>query len=217
MTSNNIIETILLIPGILLAFTFHEYAHAFTADRLGDKTPRFQGRLSFNPLVHIDPLGFIAILFFKFGWAKPVQVNRSAFKNYYRDDLKVSIAGVVGNLIAALLASVALGILLMIEGRLTNANVQVLDIINKIVYLALYINCVLAVFNLIPIPGFDGFNILKDLFPKVLEPFYYKTYRYQMLMFILIIFIFYEAPFIINTPISMLISFFLNIVNLFII
>ncbi|MDV3427821.1 MAG: site-2 protease family protein [Bacillota bacterium] len=211
MTSNNILNTILLIPGILLAFTFHEYAHAFTADRLGDKTPRFQGRLSFNPLVHIDPIGFIAILIFKFGWAKPVQVNPRAFKNYYKDDLKVSIAGVIGNLILAFLASVTLGILFLAEGKFANINAQALSIIIQIVYLTLYINCVLAVFNLLPIPGFDGFNILKDLFPKVMEPIYYKTYRYQIFIFLIIIYI---APYIINTPINILINLFMNITNL---
>ncbi|MFA6941663.1 MAG: site-2 protease family protein [Clostridiaceae bacterium] len=212
MTSENILETILLIPGILLAFTFHEYAHAFVADRLGDKTPRFQGRLSFNPLVHIDPIGFIAILIFKFGWAKPVQVNPSAFKNYYKDDLKVSMAGVIGNLILAFLASITLGLLLLLESKFTNINVQAFSIIIQIVELTLYINCVLAVFNLLPIPGFDGFNILKDLFPKVMEPIYDKTYRYQIFIFLIIIYI---APYIINTPISILIKFFMNIVNLF--
>lgn len=216
MTSKNILDTILLIPGILLAFTFHEYAHAFAADKLGDKTPRFQGRLSFNPLVHIDPIGFIAILIFKFGWAKPVQVNRSAFNNYYKDDLKVSAAGVIGNLILAFLASVVLGILFLIENRLPNINSQAISIINEIVYLTIYINCVLAVFNLLPIPGFDGFNILKDIFPKVLEPFYYKTYNYHIFMFLIIILIIDAVPFIIYTPINMLISFFINMVNLFI-
>ena len=84
MTSTEIINKILLIPGILLAFTFHEYAHAFVADRLGDNTPRFQGRLTFNPLAHIDILGFIAIMIFGFGWAKPVQVNPRAFINKSR-------------------------------------------------------------------------------------------------------------------------------------
>lgn len=212
MTSKDILQTILMIPGILLAFTFHEYAHALVADKLGDKTPRFQGRLSLNPLVHIDPLGFIAILIFHFGWAKPVQVNPTAFKNYYKDDLKVSAAGVIGNLFLAFISSVIYGILLLAESKLTNINALVINIVNSIVYLTLYINCILAVFNLLPVPGFDGFNILKDLFPKVMEPMYEKTFRYQIFIFLIVIYI---APYIIDAPISMLISFFMNIVNIF--
>ena len=90
MGTAEILNKILMIPAILLAFTFHEYAHAITADRLGDKTPRFQGRLTLNPIVHIDPMGFLLILLVGFGWAKPVQTNPSAYKNYYKDDLKVS-------------------------------------------------------------------------------------------------------------------------------
>lgn len=212
MTSSEILDKILLIPGILLAFTFHEYAHAYIADKLGDKTPRFQGRLTFNPLAHIDILGFIAIMIFGFGWAKPVQVNPRAFKNYYKDDFKVSIAGVIGNLILAFVASIFLGVLYHVEVNISSVNAQAINIINTIVSLTIYINCLLAVFNLLPIPGFDGFNILKDLFPKTMEPLYYKTYRYQIFIFIIII---YLAPYIISKPIIILFSLFMKIVGLF--
>ena len=103
---NGLLDMILIIPAMLVAFTFHEYAHALVADRLGDKTPRFQGRLTLNPLAHIDPFGFIAVLVFGFGWAKPVQTNPSAYKDYRKDDLKVSLAGVTANLIVAIIAAV---------------------------------------------------------------------------------------------------------------
>ena len=97
---------IFMIPAILIGFTFHEYAHAKVADKLGDKTPRFQGRLNLNPINHLDPLGTLLILFCGIGWAKPVQVNPSAFKNYYKDDLKVSIAGPIANLIVAFIGTI---------------------------------------------------------------------------------------------------------------
>ena len=106
MGTAEILNKILMIPAILLAFTFHEYAHAITADRLGDKTPRFQGRLTLNPIAHIDPIGFLLILLVGFGWAKPVQTNPSAYKNYYKDDLKVSIAGPIANLILGFLFAI---------------------------------------------------------------------------------------------------------------
>ena len=106
MDTQQILGKILMIPAILLAFTFHEYAHAITADRLGDKTPRFQGRLTLNPIAHIDPIGFILILIAGFGWAKPVETNPSAYKNYYKDDLKVSIAGPIANLILGIIFAI---------------------------------------------------------------------------------------------------------------
>ena len=105
-------QIILTIPAILIGFTFHEYAHAKMADKLGDKTPRFQGKLTLNPFVHIDPLGFLFILIAGIGWAKPVETNPSAFKRYYKDDLKVSLAGPIANFIVAVVAAVLYGIYL---------------------------------------------------------------------------------------------------------
>lgn len=206
--TQNILDVIFLIPGILLGFTFHEYAHAWVADRLGDKTPKFQGRLTLNPISHIDPIGFLMILIFRFGWAKPVQTNPSAFKNYYKDDLKVSVVGVIGNLFVALMFSIIFGLLI----KFPVGNDKVIYILANICQSAIYINCLLFVFNLLPLPGLDGFHILRDLFPK----FFYRVadsiYRYQMV--ILLIFIFpilggrSIASFIIFPPTNLLISFF---------
>lgn len=226
-SSEEILNTILLIPGILLAFTFHEYAHAWVAYKLGDKTPKFQGRLTFNPMSHIDPLGFIMILLFNFGWAKPVQVNPSAFKNYYKDDLKVSVAGVIGNLIAALLSSIILIIIAKVFYP-NQAFTEILTLLSisdntlgfilfSIAFLSIYINCILFVLNLIPIPSFDGFHILRDLFPKFFYRIEGKLYRYQMVIlfaFILPIFGGYALiDFILDGPASLLLDFFINIVR----
>lgn len=182
MTSR-ILYTLLLIPGILAGLTFHEYAHALVADRLGDKTPRFQGRLTLNPIVHIDPIGFLALLIFQFGWAKPVQVNPSAFKRYYKDDLKVSLAGPVANLIVALISAVLMVVVeKMVLGMALTSTV--ISIIYAILELSLMINCRLFVLNLIPLPGFDGFHILRDLFPKAFYNFAEKIYQYQFIIMI---------------------------------
>jgi Zn-dependent protease len=179
----DILETLLLIPGILVGLTFHEYAHAYVADRLGDKTPRFQGRLTFNPLVHIDPIGFLMILIIGFGWAKPVQVNPSAFKKYYKDDLKVSLAGPVANLIVALFSAILLNIFSrFIYGDGGLSAIQ--WIISMILVKSISINCMLFVLNLIPIPGFDGFHILRDIFPKFFYSFAEQVYRYQFIIMI---------------------------------
>jgi Zn-dependent protease len=179
----DILETLLLIPGILVGLTFHEYAHAYVADKLGDKTPRFQGRLTFNPLVHIDPIGFLMILIVGFGWAKPVQVNPSAFKKYYKDDLKVSLAGPMANLIVALVSALLLSILFKFIGT-SNGYTSIQWIISMILGLSVSINCTLFVLNLIPIPGFDGFHILRDLFPKFFYNFAEQVYRYQLVIMI---------------------------------
>ena len=172
-----------MIPAILLAFTFHEYAHAITADRLGDKTPRFQGRLTLNPIAHIDPIGFIMILVFGFGWAKPVQTNPSAFKNYYKDDLKISLAGPVANLILGFIFA----ILTVLFTNFAPIDGALYTIIQEILFITGYLNCILFFLNLVPIPGFDGFHIIRDLFPKFFYNLPDAIYRYQLLLFMVLI------------------------------
>ncbi len=171
MNSINILNKVLIIPGILIGLTFHEYAHAFVADRLGDKTPKFQGRLTLNPFAHIDIIGFIMILLVGFGWAKPVETNPSAYRNRNRADLKVSIAGPIANLIVAFV----LGFLAVLLYKFVSYNssnyVSVSNIIIIVLMQAVSINCMLFVFNLIPLPGLDGFHILRDIFPSI----YYKV------------------------------------------
>ncbi|MBN7574013.1 site-2 protease family protein [Clostridium sp. 2-1] len=184
---NSILNMILMIPGMLIAFTFHEYAHALVADKLGDKTPRFQGRLTLNPIAHIDPVGFVAVLIFSFGWAKPVQTNPSAYKNYYKDDLKVSLAGPIANFIVAIVAALVLGIYVrFVYGFLPMALAGVLY---SMIYLIIVININIGLFNLIPIPGLDGFSLLRDLKPNTFYRFEEKFYQYQMLIMLALIFV----------------------------
>lgn len=181
-----ILELILIIPAILIGFTFHEYAHAKVADMLGDKTPRFQGRLTLNPLSHIDPIGLIMILIAKFGWAKPVQINRRAFKNGYKDDLKVTIAGPLANLLIAIIFSVIFG--LAYKFYFINNYTDITNILVQILNLIIIINVNLFVFNLLPLPGLDGFGILEDLFPSAFSRIADSLYRYQFIIFALIAF-----------------------------
>lgn len=202
----NIIFT---IPAILIGFTFHEYAHAKMADRLGDKTPRFQGRLNLNPINHLDPLGTILILFCGIGWAKPVQVNPSAFKNYYKDDLKVSIAGPIANLIVAFLGMILYFILVLINREFTLGG-SLLSVLIIITTYIIQINITLFVFNLLPLPGLDGFSILRDLSPKHFYKISDSLYRYQFLIFIAIILI--GGP-IIRIPSELILRLLSNIVG----
>lgn len=183
MDTQEILYKILMVPAILIAFTFHEYAHAIVADRLGDKTPRFQGRLTLNPLVHIDPIGFILILIMNFGWAKPVQTNPSAYKNYYKDDLKVSFAGPFANLIIGFIFA----ILTVLFWKYSPSKGNVYAIMLRILQATVYINCMLFFLNLVPVPGFDGYHIVRDLFPKAFYNMSDTLTKYQFLIFMVLI------------------------------
>ncbi|MGN2369594.1 site-2 protease family protein [Clostridium cagae] len=196
---DKILNIFLTIPAILIAFTFHEYAHAKVADMLGDNTPKFEGRLTLNPIAHIDPMGFLMILLFRFGWTKPVRTNPTAYKNYYKDDLKVSIAGICANLVVAIVFSILFGIFVRFAFNVLPESYY--SVISLMISNIIVINISFAVFNLLPIPGLDGFKILEDLMPKKFNKIGDKLYRYQMLILLGIIFF---GGFIISVPVNFL-------------
>lgn len=210
---SDIIGKILMIPAILIAFTFHEYAHAIIADRLGDKTPRFQGRLTLNPIVHLDFMGTLLILLVGFGWAKPVETNPSAYKNYYMDDLKVSLAGPVANLIIGFLFA----IIAVLFSQFSQIQGELYTIILEILKNIGYLNCLLFFLNLVPIPGFDGFHIVRDLFPKFFYNMSDTVNRYQMIIFIVLILPILPGKtsiftYLVQVPASWLFNQFVNII-----
>ncbi|APF26945.1 peptidase M50 family protein [Clostridium sporogenes] len=182
-----ILSKILIIPAILVGLTVHEFAHAYVADKLGDKTPKFQGRLTLNPFSHIDIIGFIMILLIGFGWAKPVQINPSALKRGYKDEIKVSVAGVVANIVTAFIFALLTALLLKMDLIILGDVTSLGGIIGVILAYIVRINCMLAVFNLMPIPGLDGFDILRDLWPKIFYKISNVIYNYQII--ILLIFV----------------------------
>ncbi len=182
-----ILSKILIIPAILVGLTVHEFAHAYVADKLGDKTPKFQGRLTLNPFSHIDIIGFVMILLIGFGWAKPVQINPSALKRGYKDEIKVSVAGVTANVITAFLFALLTAFLLKLDLINSSDITSLGGIIGIILNYIVRINCMLAIFNLMPLPGLDGFDILRDLWPKTFYKISDVIYRYQMI--ILLIFV----------------------------
>ena len=163
-----LISLLLTIPGVLLAITFHEFAHAFAADKLGDDTPRAEGRLSLNPLKHLDPIGSIMLLFAGFGWGKPVHVNP---RNYDRTmsmdkaNAIVSIAGPVMNLLLAIVLTLIYCAIYKFVGSSTIYYSSLLSIIMRIIYYAIVINVGLGVFNLIPLPPLDGSKVIKPFLP----------------------------------------------------
>ena len=135
------------------AITIHEFAHALAADRLGDPTPRLQGRLTLNPLAHLDPLGTLMLVLFRFGWGKPVQFDQFNLRNPRRDAMLISIAGPVSNLLTAVLATILL--------RLLPSNLLAFLIFQPFIV----ISVVLAVFNFVPIHPLDGGKILSGILP----------------------------------------------------
>jgi Zn-dependent protease len=156
------------VPAILLAISVHEFAHGFVSDRLGDPTPRRDGRLTLNPFAHLDIWGTICLVLFHMGWAKPVRINTSRYRNKKWGTIMVSLAGPFMNYILAFLAMIIYGILYVLEkGSRT-----------WFYYLAL-INIGLGTFNLIPFPPLDGSNVLLEFFPK-LGPVFYKIRKYAM-------------------------------------
>ena len=171
------IQTLLLIaPPILLALTFHEYAHAYVANRLGDDTAKQSGRLSLNPLRHLDPLGTIMIFLVHFGWAKPVPVNPHRLKNPKKDMLWISAAGPFANMVLALASGILLRLLIATEGAPDRTSIMGLLI--YVVFMSLQINLALAIFNILPIAPLDGSKILSGLLPDGFGKMFYYMERY---------------------------------------
>lgn len=174
---------ILSIPPILLALTFHEYAHAWVADRLGDPTARYMGRKTLNPLAHLDLLGTVMIFLVHFGWAKPVPVNPANLKNPRRDMLWISAAGPGMNMLLAAISGLLLRWMMGHRGLSGMTGLAGQEML-QMLYLSLYINLALAVFNLIPIPPLDGSKILAGLLPPGNEGLiYFLETRGPMLLF----------------------------------
>ncbi len=174
----NLNRIIITLPGILLAVTCHEFAHAYVAYRFGDPTAKHYGRLSLNPARHIDPFGFLLLLIAGFGWAKPVPINPNYFKNRKWGTFLVSIAGVTVNMLLAILLTILLGL---------NFAFFEIGVLTDILYYAITINIVLAVFNLFPIPPLDGSKIILTFLPRKAEYYYYHYERYAYGLLILLI------------------------------
>ena len=154
-------QLVLLIPAFLIAVTVHELAHGLVADRLGDPTARLQGRITLNPLPHIDPLGAIAFLLAGFGWAKPVPVNAYNLRHPRRDMAWIAAAGPVSNFVVAFLGLI---VLVLSQQFLTTAFLA--DPVRGLLLAVFRFNLALAIFNLIPLPPLDGGHFLPYFLPR---------------------------------------------------
>ncbi|TLN26433.1 site-2 protease family protein [bacterium] len=182
---------VLRIFAVLLALTVHEASHAWAADSLGDPTPRLRGRLSLNPLAHLDVLGTIFFFIVGLGWAKPVPVNPSYFKNPRRDDFLVSLAGPLSNITLAILMAVSLRFfdrLIPLAQRYPIIETP-LEFAFGVATMSVMMNIGLAFFNLIPIPPLDGSGIVASLLPPRLSEEYQRMGQYGFLVLFALVFL----------------------------
>ncbi len=168
-------KLVLVAPGFLLAITVHEFSHGYVAYRFGDPTAKMAGRLTFNPLSHLDPIGTLALVLTQMiGWAKPVPVNPRYLSNPRSDMLWISLGGPAANLLTAVFLALILQVLDHFSGHalMRSSFDYLMKPLLLILYFGVQINIVLAVFNLIPVPPLDGFSILAGILPR--------TYAYQL-------------------------------------
>lgn len=183
--TRDFIESLLYtLPAVLISLSFHEFGHAYAAYKNGDPTAHNEGRMTLNPLAHIDIFGFIMMILVGYGWAKPVPVNPRNYRNYKKGEIMVSLAGVTMNLILAFVGALALAIVIAICGvqaTLSGAAGKIANLLTSFIM----INCALTVFNLLPVYPLDGFHVAETLLAPRLgyKPFVFiRRYGYYILI-----------------------------------
>lgn len=185
-------DLLYLLPVILISLTVHEYCHGYVAYRLGDPTAKDEGRLSLNPLKHIDIFGFIMLLLVRFGWAKPVPVRPAYFRNPRKGMMLTACAGPVSNLAMAVISGFMVAVLQLIADHLTMAQVgsvgfEILSYLYSFFYLMVLVNVGLAFFNLIPVHPLDGYRILGYFLPSSFEMFFIRYGQYIQIGLVLVV------------------------------
>lgn len=178
-------DLLLSLPAVLWAITFHEFCHAWVAWKLGDKTAGYEGRVSLDPRVHIDPIGAIMLLVVGFGWARPVPINSRYFRNLRRDIALVSLAGAAGNLLTAVVFAGLFHALLAFSPDVI--GLPSMRFVVRFIFLMISVNVGLAVFNLFPIPPLDGSKVLSIFLPRSALPVYFWLERYGMFILMALI------------------------------
>ena len=203
-------QTLCSFPAVIIAITVQGYAKAKMADKLGDKLPRFQGRVTLNPSAHIDVIGLVMLVLFKFGWTKPVETNPSSYKRGKKDSLKVSVAPLIGNLVTALIfAFIYVAVYYFALPYLPDSAATVLSLM---LVLIVQVNLSIMVFNILPIPGLCGWSILKDINPKLFFKISGKIYQYQLPILLALVLL---GGYIISPVVSFFYSLFIKLALLF--
>ncbi|MGM0436699.1 MAG: site-2 protease family protein [Bacillota bacterium] len=169
-------QLIFLIPILLISLSFHEFLHGYASYKLGDPTPKINGRLTLNPLAHLDPIGSLVLLLTRrFGWAKPVPINPNYYKNPRKGMMIVGIAGPGANFMLALVFSASIKLILNFsQYSLRGYSGNFVNLLLQFLVMAIMINLSLAFFNLIPIPPLDGSKILRGFLPAKFDQYFYK-------------------------------------------
>jgi Zn-dependent protease len=179
-----------LIPYVVIvlaiAFTVHEFAHAYVAYKFGDPTAKKQGRLTLSPLAHLDPIGTLLIFIAGFGWAKPVPVNRFYFKNPRLAGVLVSAAGPLSNLVIAFIG-LAVWYILLSTGALSSLSSGMAEGVHQFFNILIFLNITLFIFNLFPFPPLDGYRIIEDLAPSGVRAKMTQFESYGMVVFLILV------------------------------
>lgn len=211
MSAGEWLNILLTLPAVIIAITFHEFAHAFVADKLGDTTPRAQGRLTLNPLKHLDPIGFVLLMFAHVGWGKPVEINPNNFtsnKSKSACEAMVSLAGPIMNFIIAIIATIIYYALYTFAPVNTGTGILIL-----LVYLITIINIGIGIFNLIPLPPLDGEKIFKHILPYKAQAWLDRN-AYTLSMVFMLLWFFGLLGFIVNPVINVVYNAIFNVVGL---
>ena len=201
-------EILLIIPVLLFSVVVHEVAHAWQALREGDTTARDLGRLTLNPIPHLDPMGSVLVPLvlyllpgdFLFGWAKPVPVNPRNYRSYPAGDIRVSLAGIVANLCLVVLCAVGLVVVVLLQDLPLFGGRMGISIAQVLTY-GVFINLILAYFNLIPIPPLDGSHVLYHLLPPAAGARYRALGRYGVTLLFLTVLVFPGAFGVLLSPV----------------
>lgn len=188
-----LLQLLFSVIALLLVFPIHEFAHGMTAHLLGDPTAKYQGRLTLNPLAHVDLKGFLFLLVLGFGWAKPVQFDPRYFKNRRLGTIMTAAAGPLSNIVFCFITYTVYGILLVYSHEYQIGWLQYFSVL--FYYMATY-NASFAVFNLIPFPPLDGSKILGELLPFKLRYQYYNLERYSFIFFPVLVLLMHQTNFL---------------------
>ena len=203
------VDTILMLPAIIIGLSFHEFAHAKVAVLCGDNTPLYQGRVTLDPKAHIDPLGLMCLLLIHFGWGQPVRIDPRNFRNRRTDMILVGLAGIIMNLLLAVASGLILGVLSRLAPGFLRSSV-IGSAIGRVVMQIAVVNVSLALFNLLPVPPLDGFGVVCDLFNLRGSRFY--NFVYFNSRWILMAMIFFGIPsMLLSRPLSYIINLIMSV------
>lgn len=193
----NLVDIIFGLVALILAIDIHEFSHAWMAEHLGDPTPRLQGRLTLNPLAHLDPLGTLLLLLVRFGWGKPVQFDPYNLRNPRRDGALISIAGPISNMLLATICAIIV-------------RFPIPDILAAFLAELAIMNVVLGIFNLVPIHPLDGFKIVEGFLPEDQAVEWHQLERYGIIFLLILLLPIFNGGALISTIISPPINFVLK-------